>query len=217
LRDYRKEKVIYIDPENPDMSLIRRASFIVRGGGVIVFPTETLYGIGVDAGLEGALKKVFDIKKRDMDRPILVLVDDPSWIGDLVQEINPVAERLMERFWPGRLTLLFRAKPDLSPLLTGRMGKVGVRISSHPVAMGIVRETGRPVTATSANISGERGPSSPEEISSRLIDLVDLVIDSGKTPEGLPSTLVDTTSTRPVIVREGAVSRQEIEAFIGHH
>lgn len=208
------DKVIFIDPARPDPSLIKMASDAVRDGGIIIFPTETLYGIGADALNESSLRRIFDIKKRELTKPVLVLIDDPSFFGDLALEIPPLAKALMNRFWPGGLTLLLRARPCLSPLLTGGTGTVGVRMSSHPVAEMIVRESGRPITATSANLSGDRGPSSIDEISSELIDLVDLVIDSGRTSSGQPSTIVDVTSPGLHIVREGIIAREEIEAFI---
>lgn len=178
---------------------------------MVIFPTETFYGIGADATSERALKKVFDIKGRDPEKPILVLVADPSWIGTLVQEVSPIAIRLMENFWPGGLTLLFDARPTLSPFLTGKEGKIGIRCSSHPIATALLREIVRPITATSANLSGEPPPSRVAEISQRLISQVDLVIDAGRTPGALPSTVIDTTTEPPAIVRKGIVSIEEIE------
>ncbi len=202
-----------IDPKVPDLSEIQEVCHTIRKGGVVIFPTETFYGIGVDATSERALKRVFEIKGRDPEKPVLVLVGDPSWIGSLVMEVSPITTRLMEHFWPGGLTLLFDARPIFSPFLTGKKGKIGIRCSSHPVAMALLKKIGRPITATSANLSGEPPPSSVAEISPRLITQVDLVIDAGRTPGGFPSTVIDITTDPPAMVREGIVSIEEIEAL----
>lgn len=206
-------RALEIDSKNPDLSEIQAVCRIIRDSGVVIFPTETFYGIGADALSDSALKRVFEIKGRVPDKPVLVLVGDPSWIGTLVEEVSPITIRLMEHFWPGGLTILFEARPSLSPFLTGKKGKIGIRCSSHPVAEALVGEIGSPITATSANHSGEPPPSSVLEISPKLTAGVDLVLDGGRTPGGLPSTVIDTTIHPPEIIREGIISREDIDAL----
>ena len=198
-----------------DSKGIARASRIILQGGIVAFPTETFYGLGADAGDVGALQKVFQIKGREEHKPLLLLLADRTWVPGLVKKIPAVAECLMENFWPGPLTLIFEASPHLPILLTGGTGKVGLRISSHPVAQALVQKVGRAITGTSANLSGQSSPSLVAEVSQALGRQIDVILDGGKTTGGLGSTVLDVTGKRLKIIRQGAVPRTQLAPFLG--
>jgi len=199
-----------IDPADPDPDLIREAAGIIRGGGVVVFPTLGLYGLAADAFRETALKKIFDIKQRPDHKPVLVMIDSTGDIGRLVVHIPPVGKALMARFWPGRLTIVFAAAHGLPTMLTAGSGKIGVRLPGHPVSAALVKASNRPVTGTSANISGDGGCVRIADMDARVIDMADLVLDAGELEGGVGSTVIDVTVDPANILREGALSAKEI-------
>jgi len=194
---------------------IARASRIILRGGVVAFPTETFYGLGADAGNIQALEKVFQAKGREEHKPLLLLLADRTWISGLVKEIPMVAESLMKNFWPGPLTLIFEASPHLSLLLTGGTGKVGLRISSHPVAQALVQKVGQAITGTSANLSGQPSASLVAEVFRGLGGEIDAILDGGQTAGGLGSTVLDVTGERPRIIRRGAIPGSQLASFLG--
>jgi L-threonylcarbamoyladenylate synthase len=197
--------LLKIDPEKPDVEKIAEAVRILLGGGVATFPTETFYGLGADARNEAAVEKIFRIKGRDFRNPIALIVADDQEVSLLVEEIPATAIILMKTFWPGPLTLIFRAAPSVSSRLTGGTGKIGIRVSSHPVARLLAAGLAGPLTATSANLSGEPECSSAYAVIRTLGDLPDAVIDGGLTPGGAGSTILDVTVSPPRILREGAI------------
>ncbi len=191
-----------------------RAAEVIRAGGIVAFPTETFYGLGVDATNDSAIQRLFDIKKRSRDQPVLILIPDVDVLDRYVVKIRPTARRLMARFWPGGLTLVFEAAAGVSPLLTAGTGRIGVRLSSHPLATGLTRAVDRPITGTSANLSGRPGCLSAEEVSQALAGRLDFILDGGKTKGGKGSTILDVTIEPPVILREGMISRLELKSCI---
>ena len=193
---------------------IEKAAQWILQGKVVAFPTETFYGLGADALDAEALQKIFRVKQREEDKPLLLLVADQAWLSGLVKDIPPRAGPLMERFWPGPLTLVFEASPHLPSLLTANTGKIGLRISSHPVAQGLVRVVGRAITATSANVSGQPGASEAGEVFRSLGKRVGVILDGGKTAGGLGSTVVDVSGASPKIIRQGALARAELAPFL---
>jgi L-threonylcarbamoyladenylate synthase len=194
---------------------IKKAAQIILRGGIIAFPTETFYGLAADALNEAALKKIFQVKKREEGKPLLLLIADRSWLKGLVQDISPLAERLMRKFWPGPLTLVFNASPQLSPLLTADTGKIGIRLSPHPVTQALVQAVGRAITGTSANLSGQPGILTAREVFQSLGESLDAVLDGGKTAGGPGSTILDVSDPSPQIIREGVISRNELSPFLG--
>ena len=202
-------KVLKADPAG-----IRHVSQVILQGGVASFPTETFYGLGADARNEEALQKIFQIKGREENKPLLLLVGDPDWLPGLVRSIPPLAERLMENFWPGPLTLVFEASPRLSALLTGGTGTIGVRLTPHPVAQALLAAVGRAITATSANLSGQPSASVAAEVFRALGNRVDAILDGGQTIGGLGSTVLDVSSPRPRIVRRGVISQAKLAPFL---
>ena len=197
-----------------DMAGIRHVSQVLLQGGVAAFPTETFYGLGADARNEEALQKIFQIKGREENKPLLLLIGDRDWLSGLVRNIPPLAGRLMEKFWPGPLTLVFEASPRVSALLTGGTGTVGVRLSPHPVAQALIQAVGRAITATSANLSGQPSASIAAEVFRALGNRVDAILDGGQTAGGLGSTVLDVSSPSPRIIRTGVISQAELVPFL---
>jgi L-threonylcarbamoyladenylate synthase len=197
----------------PDSEGIQKAAWIILQGGVIAFPTETFYGLAADARNETAIQKVFQVKGREERNPILLLVAGRSWLSGLVEEVNPQAERLMEKFWPGPLTLVFRASSNVSPLLTANTGKIGIRVSGLAVAQALTRAVGRPITGTSANLSSRPGTSTAEEVLQSLGEKLDAVLDGGKTAGGLGTTVLDVSGPSLLVLRDGVVAKKDLEPF----
>ncbi len=199
-----------IDPDLPDESLIEKAARIIKAGGIIIFPTRTLYGIGADALNPKAVDRVFSIKKRLASKPISILVDSISAVRSLVSEIPPSAEVLMEKFWPGRMTIVFKADDQVPSNLTAGTGKIGIRVPEHPVAVKLLQFLDVPVTGTSANFSGSKGCHRITDLPSDMIGQMNLILDSGSLRGGIGSTVIDVTTFPPTILREGVVSRQAV-------
>jgi L-threonylcarbamoyladenylate synthase len=195
-------------------SAILSAVGVLRAGGVVAFPTETFYGLGADISNETGIRKIFEVKSRGYHQPLLILIPSVRILPGLVLEIPPSAKTLMSAFWPGGLTIVFRAAESLSPLLTAGTGKIGIRLSSHPLAIAIAEALGGPITGTSANVTGISPCRHAKEVKEHLGTVVDLILDGGRTPGGMSSTLVDVTAIPPRILREGAVSRDRIQALI---
>lgn len=202
--------LLKIDPGKPDAEKLADALRILREGGVVAFPTETFYGLGADARSETAVEKIFRIKGRNFRNPLSVIVANESDVIPLVEEIPAAAQILMKTFWPGPLTMVFRASSSVLPLLTADTGKIGIRVSSHPLAGLLAGGLGGPLTATSANLSGGPECSSADAVIRTLGGLPVSVIDGGKTPGGAGSTILDVTVFPPRILREGAISGDSI-------
>ena len=205
------DKIIRLAPDKPDSVSINRAGDIIRNNGTVIFPTRCLYGIGVRALDKKAVEKVFHIKQRPLNNPILVLIPDKSVLKDLVKSIPTSAERLMKAFWPGGLTLVFEAKDEIPELLTAGSGKLGIRVPSHPVAKALVDLLRFPITGTSANLSGRAGCDRVSLLAPSIIEKSDLVLDAGVLMGGIGSTIVDVTVFPVRIIREGGVSPEEIQ------
>ena len=207
-------QIIRIDPQQPSPQSLISAVEILRVGGVVVYPTETFYGLGVDALNQKAIKKVFTIKGRSFAQPLLILIPEQDYLPRYVTEVSEKARRLMEHFWPGPLTMVFFASPQLPSILTAGTKKIAIRISPHPIARALTSAFAGPLTSTSANISGEQSPATAQEVFSHLGGMIDLIIDGGKTPGQMPSTIVDVTFSPPQLVREGVVPFSEILTFL---
>jgi L-threonylcarbamoyladenylate synthase len=209
-----KTNLIITDTQDELKRGLQTARKILLSGGAVAFPTESFYGLGVNASDEDAIKHLFILKRRGSDRPVLVLIPCPEYLEGYVDCIPETASELIKRFWPGGLTLVFKAGPEISPLLTAGTGKIGIRVSSHPIAAGLTRTTGLPITGTSANISSQDGCLTAQEVYESLGSGVDLILDGGKTGGGKGSTILDVTVEPPVILREGMVGREQLQDFI---
>ena len=209
-------KVLPIDFEQSDTSgkAIETIRSTLNSGGVIAFPTDTFYGLGADPFNPGALSKVFQIKQRPADKPLLVLIHSKNQVADLTEHITPLAKTLMEHFWPGPLTLLFKSASDLPGELTAGTGKIGIRLSAHSFTHQLLKALKYPLTAPSANISGTEELRTAEEVASILGNKLDLIVDGGPTPGGKTSTVLDTTTIPPTLLREGAISRNDLESVL---
>ena len=193
---------------------LQRASEIVRRGGVVAFPTETYYGLAVDPFQPAALERLFAVKLRPADLPILVLVSGPEQLGLLAASVPPLFSVLIDRFWPGPLTLVCPARADLPTRLTGNTGTVGVRRSPLAAANRLIAACGGPLTATSANLSGQPPAVTAAEAFALFGDSVDLVLDGGATPGGQGSTLVGVRAGRLCCLREGVVPFAAVQACV---
>lgn len=174
-------------------------------GELVAFPTETFYGLGVNALDSRAVARVFAVKGRPESKPLLVLVDSVKMAESLTPEVSDLARRLMATHWPGPLTLVFKAAPELPAELTAGTGTVGIRMPSHPVALGLVRAARLPVTAPSANPSGAEPPITARAVRQYFEGKIHLILDGGPTPGGPPSTVLDVSVSPPRLVRAGAI------------
>ena len=207
-------EILKIDADNSEERILTQAAEIIAGGGIVAYPTETFYGLGADATNEKAIENIFAVKGRNFKNPISLIIGQADDINPLVQDVPQTAKKLMAALWPGALTIVFSAADIVSPLLTAGSGKIGLRVSSHPGAQGIVQKLKRPLTATSANLSGAPECTRASEVAEQIGDKIDAIIDLGDTPGTAGSTIVDVTCRPPVILREGAISRKNIGKYI---
>lgn len=186
-------------------SSFSRAVAVLQQGGIVAFPTETYYGLAVDPDCEAAVVRLFQVKQRLTHKPLLLLIDRCEQLFDLVSEIPQNYRDLMDKFWPGPLTLVFPAGKNLSRQLTGGTGTVGIRISPHPIARELIRKMGKPITATSANLSGLSPAKTAAEVFKMFQDKVDYILDGGETAAGLCSTIIGVQDGKLTILRKGQV------------
>lgn len=204
-------KVESCHPQNPQPELMAKAARTIQAGGVVCFPTRCLYGLGVDAFNRKAIERVFKIKQRSADKPLLILIPDRKDLARVVREVPAEAQRIMDLFWPGRITIILKAQTKLPRNLLAGTGKVGVRIPGHRVAAELVRCVGAPITGTSANISGQPGCSRISDLDPRVLNNVDLILDAGPLAGRVASTLLDVSVDPPLVLREGSISKDQIQ------
>ncbi len=203
--------LIKLDTEDNLKIGLKKAADSILSGGLVGIPTESYYGLAVNPTDVKAIQRLFHVKKRRGDQPILILIPSMKLLDQYVIHVSEIARLLMNEFWPGGLTLIFEAKPNLPRELTAGTGKIGVRLSSHPIATALAQAVGTPITGTSANISGQPACSSAKEVLHGLGDKVDLILDGGETAGGKGSTVLDVTMDPPAVLREGMVSREQIK------
>jgi L-threonylcarbamoyladenylate synthase len=194
---------------------LTHARAALERGEVIVFPTETLYGLGADALNFSAVENVFHLKGRDPDNPFPVLVADRAMLDSLVAKVSPLAEKLMAHFWPGPLTLVLPARADIPRPLVNTKGGIGVRLSSQPIATELVRLLGRPLTATSANPSGQPGAHTVLEAKNYFSAKITIYVDGGKLTSPTGSTVAALENDKLRIIRAGEISREALEVVVG--
>ncbi len=199
-------RVVVVDPLDPASAALRAAADVLRGGGVVAFPTETFYGLAASVHSDTAIARIFAVKGRSETKPILVLVDSIAMAESLTLAISPTARGLMRTHWPGAVTLVFPARRSVPSTLTAGTGTIGIRWPPHAVAVGLVTALGHPVTAPSANPTDAPPPRTADEVLAYFGDALDLVVDGGPTPGGMPSTVVDVTVDPPRLLRRGAVA-----------
>jgi len=193
---------------------IEQAIATLRRGGIVAFPTDTVYGLGANAGDDDAVAKIYEAKGRPRHLALPLLLADISQIAEVARDIPDVAWSLAQRFLPGGLTLILHKAPSVSNMVTGGGDKIAVRVPDHPVPIALIQGLGAPITGTSANLSGSPSLLTAEEVYRQMGDRVDLIID-GRCPGGIDSTVLDLTGDMPKVLREGAITRKEIERICG--
>lgn len=198
----------------PTPDHIKKAVDCVQNGGLIAYPTETVYGLGVDPFNTQALARIFTAKGRSAQKALITLLRHQSDLATLTAEIPPFAEQIINAFWPGPLTLIFKAHPKLPNELLGGRDTIALRHSSTPIAQTLVEQLGGPLTSTSANISEHPPAQSAQEVQTQLGKHLDLILDGGPSPQSLPSTLLDMSKDKPQILRMGVITQEQLAPFI---
>ena len=193
---------------------LQHAVAVLKGGGVVAYPTDTVYGLGADIFNEKAVGRIYQIKQRLIYQPLPILLADKFEMAMMAAAMPEIAWLLAEHFLPGGLTLIVRKSSLVPPWVTAGGDTVAVRIPNHPIALALIRDLGKPLIGTSANLSGLPSPVSTREVRHQLGDKVDFILDGGRCPGGIESTVVDVTGETPMILREGSVSRAEIERIL---
>jgi L-threonylcarbamoyladenylate synthase len=206
--------ILKTDTQDTFQKAIKDAAQVILSGGVVAVPTESFYGLAVHALNEKAIERLFAVKQRRDDNPLLILIASTETLDSYAMRVSNRARKLIARFWPGGLTMVFSAAPILPLSLTAGTGKIGVRLSGHPVPRELARAVGAPITGTSANRSGQPSCSTAEEVMEAVGEYIDLIVDGGRTPGGKGSTILDVTLDPPVILRDGIVSRDELNPFL---
>ena len=200
-----------------DKNAIAEAAAILRRGGLLGIPTETVYGLGANALDEDAVLHIFEAKGRPQDNPLILHVPGADWLERYCRDIPPVAYTLAERFWPGPLTMILPRRDNVPLRTTGGLDTVGVRCPDHPMTLAIIRASGVPVAAPSGNTSGRPSPTTAQHMLEDMDGKIDGIVDGGPCAVGVESTIVDLTGDEPVILREGGIPAQEILDFIREH
>ncbi len=203
----------------PSLSLqqqIDQAISVLKQGGIVAFPTDTVYSLGASISMVPAVERVYRVKQRPHQRALPVLLADISQIGEVARVVPSIAQILADKFLPGALTLVLPKLETVPDIVTGGGNTVAIRIPAHPIPVALVRGVGTPIVGTSANLSGQPSALTYEEAHAQLGDKVDLIIDGGRCPGGTESTIVDLTGETPVILREGAISREELSNAYRH-
>ena len=209
------KNIVKVDPHAPDRRAIQRAAEILRSGGLVAFPTETVYGLGALALNPQAVRKIFTAKDRPDWDPLIVHVRDLPMAHALMKRLLPQFELLASRFWPGPLTLVVEKTAQVPDEVTARRATVALRMPWHPVAAALLEATDAPIAAPSANRFGRPSPTRAEHVAEDLGDRVDLILDAGPTPMGVESTVLDLTQSPPAILRPGGVGREQLEKVLG--
>ena len=208
-------KVIHVDADNPNQDALLPAAEAARDGQLVVFSTDTVYGVGTNALIPGAARAIFAAKERPAGKPLILLIADPEDASAYVSGIDERAERLMKAYWPGPLTLIFARAPGVPDEVTAGGDTVGVRCPDDLVARTLIRMTGVALATTSANIADKPSPKTAIEAKDQLEGRVSFIIDAGETTLGIESTVLDLSGEEPRMVREGAVSWEDIKKVLG--
>lgn len=206
-------QILKINPQKPEQEKIKQAVQVLKNGGIIIFPTDTIYGIGCSIFKNAAVSKIFKLKKRVSTKPLSINIAEKKEIYNLVKEVSKNAEKLMKKFWPGALTLVFKKINSISKIVSGGKDTIAIRIPNNKIVLNLIKEAGFPIVSTSANLSGESDPHSFSSIVSDFYGKVDLIIDVGDVC-GIPSTVLDVSSEFPRLLREGSITKRDIEKVL---
>lgn len=207
--------LLQINPEHPQEDALEHAASIIRRGGLVAFPTETVYGLGADAMNECAVQKIFVAKGRPADNPLIVHVNSRAMLKRVALEVSDLAEALMDKFWPGPLTLVLKRRPEVAPTVAAGLETIAARMPNHKIALALIEKADTPIAAPSANTSGKPSPTSAAHVLRDLDGRIEMILDGGATDIGIESTVLDVTQGVPLILRPGWVTREMIAATIG--
>ena len=207
--------VLKVDAKQPDIEQVRLAADIIRKGGLVAFPTETVYGLGADALNPKAVLALFEAKNRPLDNPPIIHVADVSSAYRLVEQVSPKAERLMRKFWPGPLTLIFKRSETIPDVTVAGLVTVAIRMPQHAVALALIKESRCPIAAPSANLAGKPSPTSAKHVFDDLNGRIDAILDGGSTRIGVESTVLDLSFDPPMLLRPGGVPLEALRTALG--
>jgi L-threonylcarbamoyladenylate synthase len=193
---------------------IKRARRLLRDGEIVAFPTDTVYGVGVNAFDRSAVRKLYKAKKRPSDKPVPVFITQIDDLNQVARDVPDKAWKLLKKFWPGALTVVLPRSPDLPGEVTAGQDTVAVRLPAHPVCLELVAKVGGPLAVTSANISGQPAPTSAEDVMAQLAGRIALLLDGGPTPTPHPSSIVDLSVHPPRLLREGDLSLDTLKKYL---
>lgn len=198
-----------------DSESIRLAGKIIKTGGLVAFPTETVYGLGCDVMNADAAAKIFEAKRRPQFDPLIVHIADLSQLGTVIISLPPIGHKLIDEFWPGPLTLVLPKQPTVPDLVTAGLSTVAVRMPNHPIAQAFIREAATPIAAPSANLFGYVSPTTAQHVVDGLGNNVDLILDGGPCPVGVESTIVSLVGSQPELLRPGSITIEQLSSVIG--
>lgn len=210
-----KTQMIKIDKNNFDIKDIKDAIEIIRRGGLVAFPTETVYGLGADGLSEEAASKIYEAKGRPSDNPLIIHIAQMEALDELTKKVPKVGRRLAEAFWPGPLTLIFEKSDKVPYSTTGGLDTVAIRMPEEPISRALIKESGIYIAAPSANTSGKPSPTKAQHVMDDLDGRIDMIIDGGQVGIGLESTIVDVTTDIPTVLRPGYITKEMLEDVIG--
>jgi L-threonylcarbamoyladenylate synthase len=209
-----KTRVLSVNPTQPEAEHIRQASEVLARGGLVAFPTDTLYALGANALNPQAIERLLTVKGRHHGKPLSVLLPAAAQANELAADLPGPVRRVMEAFWPGPLTIVVRASTKVPSILAAATGTVGLRVPAGPVAQGLLAAFGGPIIGTSANKSGGADPADARAVQKAIGGQIDLILDGGRVALGIPSTVIDCTSEPARILREGSIPRSQLEGRI---
>jgi L-threonylcarbamoyladenylate synthase len=204
-----------LDPASPDIEVIERAASVIRNGGLVAFPTETVYGLGADAMNDQAIERIFLAKGRPSNNPLIVHVSDREMLARVAEKVSKNTEKLIDKFWPGPLTLVLKRRAEVVSAVSAGLDTVAVRMPQGRIALELISRSQTPIAAPSANLSGKPSPTEASHVERDLSGRIDMIIDGGQTRIGIESTVLDMTSEPPMILRPGWITREQIAEVIG--
>lgn len=210
-----KTKYYKTDPKNIDMTQMKEAGELIASGELVAFPTETVYGLGGDALHPEAAKKIYEAKGRPSDNPLIIHIADVSDLERVAKEVPPQAKKLADAFWPGPLTMIVWKKDEVPYATTGGLNTVAVRMPDHPVALELIRQSGKLIAAPSANTSGRPSPTEASHVMEDLEGRIAMVLDGGSVGIGIESTIIDLTESTPMVLRPGYITPQMLSDVLG--
>ena len=209
-----RTRILKISPKRPSTEAILSAANVIRRGGLVAFPTETVYGLGADALSPRAVRKIFKAKKRPADDPIIVHISNVAQLQELVKDIPKQALKLMKEFWPGPLTLIFEKSDQVPDIVTAGLNSVAIRMPSHKIANALITRANTPIAAPSANLFGSPSPTTAQHVISDLHDRIDMIIDGGEANIGVESTVLDVRKSPPTLLRPGGLPIEALKPYL---